>query len=121
MPLDTHTKILATIGPSSATKEQIAKLIDAGADAFRINFSHGTYKEHEQRIKIIRKLEKEKGRLITILADLQGPKLRVGDFAAEKVLLKDGQKFILDANPKPGDEKRVCLPHKEIFSAQIDQ
>lgn len=117
MPLDTHTKILATIGPSSATKEQIAKLIDAGADAFRINFSHGTYKEHEQRIKIIRKLEKEKGRLITILADLQGPKLRVGDFAAEKVLLKDGQKFILDANPKPGDEKRVCLPHKEIFSA----
>lgn len=117
MPIDTHTKILATIGPSSATKEQIAKLIDAGADAFRINFSHGTYKEHAERIKIIRKLEKEKGRLLTIVADLQGPKLRVGEFAEDKVLLKEGQKFILDMNPELGNEKRVCLPHKDIFAA----
>ena len=117
MPLDTHTKILATIGPSSATKEEIAKLIDAGADAFRINFSHGTHAEHKERIKIIRSLEKEKGRLISILADLQGPKLRVGDFKDGKVLLTEGQKFVLDMNPKPGDETRVCLPHKEIFEA----
>jgi len=117
MPIDTHTKILATIGPSSAGKEQIAKLIDAGADAFRINFSHGTYKEHAERIKYIRKLEKEKGRLITIVADLQGPKLRVGDFAQDKVLLKEGQKFVLDLKTDLGDEKRVCLPHKEIFNA----
>ena len=64
MPIDTHTKILATIGPSSATKELIAQLVDAGADAFRINFSHGTYKEHAERIKYIRKLEKEKGQVI---------------------------------------------------------
>jgi pyruvate kinase len=117
MPIDSHTKILATIGPSSATKEQIAKLIDAGADAFRINFSHGTHAEHKQRIKIIRQLEKEKGRLISILADLQGPKLRVGNFKEDKVLLKEGQKFVLDMKPEAGDNKRVCLPHKEIFAA----
>ncbi len=117
MPTDTHTKILATIGPSSATKEDIAKLIDAGADAFRINFSHGTHAEHKKRIKLIRQLEKEKGRFISILADLQGPKLRVGTFKEDKVLLKEGQTFTLDLNPEAGDDKRVCLPHKEIFAA----
>lgn len=117
MPTDTHTKILATIGPSSATREQLEKLIDAGADAFRINFSHGTHSEHKARIKIIRELEKEKGRFISILADLQGPKLRVGCFKNESVMLKEGQEFVLDLNPELGDEKRVCLPHKEIFEA----
>lgn len=117
MPTDTHTKILATIGPSSSTREQLEKLIDAGADAFRINFSHGTHAEHKARVKIIRQLEKEKGRFISILADLQGPKLRVGTFREDKVLLKDGQTFTLDMNPEPGDDKRVCLPHKEIFAA----
>lgn len=117
MPVDTHTKILATIGPSSATREQLSKLIDAGCDAFRVNFSHGTHKEHKERIKLIRQLEKEKGRLISILADLQGPKLRVGNFKEDKVLLKEGQKFRLDLDAKPGDETRVCLPHKEIFEA----
>ena len=117
MPTDTHTKILATIGPSSATHEQLENLIDAGADAFRVNFSHGTHAEHKQRVKIIRQLEKEKGRFISILADLQGPKLRVGTFKEDKVLLKEGQTFTLDMNPEPGDDKRVCLPHKEIFEA----
>ncbi len=117
MPTDSHTKILATIGPSSSTREQLEKLIDAGADAFRINFSHGTHAEHKERVKIIRQLEKEKGRFISILADLQGPKLRVGTFKEDKVLLKDGQTFTLDMNPEPGDDKRVCLPHKEIFAA----
>ena len=117
MPTDTHTKILATIGPSSATRQQLSDLLDAGVDGFRVNFSHGTHEEHKQRIKIIRSLEKEKGRLIAILADLQGPKLRVGNFKEDKVLLKEGQKFVLDMNPKLGDETRVCLPHKEIFEA----
>mgnify|MGYP001028328103 FL=1 len=117
MPQDTHTKILATIGPSSATREQIEKLIDAGADAFRINFSHGTHEEHKERVKIIRQLEKEKGRFISILADMQGPKLRVGVFREDKVLLKEGQTFVLDMSPEPGDDKRVTLPHKEIFQA----
>lgn len=117
MPTDSHTKILATIGPSSSTKEQLSKLIDAGVDAFRINFSHGTHAEHKARIKVIRRLEKEKGRLISILADLQGPKLRVGVFKEDKVLLQEGQKFVLDLKPEPGDAERVCLPHKEIFAA----
>lgn len=117
MPIDTHTKILATIGPSSASKEQLEKLIDAGADAFRINFSHGTHAEHKARVKIIRELEKEKGRFISILADLQGPKLRVGTFRNDSVLLKEGQTFVLDLDPEPGDDSRVCLPHKEIFQA----
>ena len=117
MPIDTHTKILATIGPSSASKEQIEKLIDAGADAFRINFSHGTHAEHKARVKILRQLEKEKGRFISILADLQGPNLRVGTFRNDSVLLKEGQTFVLDLDPEPGDDARVCLPHKEIFQA----
>lgn len=117
MPLRTKTKILATIGPSSASKEQIEKLIDAGADAFRVNFSHGTHEEHRDRINFIRKLEKQKGRYISILADLQGPKLRVGNFKGEGVLLKEGQKFRLDLDSTLGDENRVCLPHKEIFEA----
>ena len=117
MPFGTHTKILATIGPSSATKEKIAELIDGGADAFRINFSHGTYDEHKERIKIIRKLEKEKGKVIAILADMQGPKLRVGNFKEEKVWLEEGQRFTFDMKNTLGDASRVCLPHKEIFAA----
>ena len=115
MPQQTHTNILATLGPSSASREQIEKLIDAGADAFRINFSHGTHEEHKERVAIIRKLEKEKGRYISILADLQGPKLRVGDFVKKEVYLREGASFILDMDKAPGDETRVCLPHKEIF------
>ncbi len=118
MPLRTKTKILATIGPSSASKEQIEKLIDAGVDAFRVNFSHGTHEEHKERVGYIRKLEKEKGRFISILADMQGPKLRVGVFAnGQGVDLQEGQKFRLDLDSTPGDEKRVNLPHKEIFAA----
>lgn len=117
MPQKTHTKILATIGPSSATREQIEKLIDAGADAFRINFSHGTHAEHKERVNIIRKLEKEKGIFISILADMQGPKLRVGEFKNGQEVLKEGSKFILDMDKAPGDVTRVNLPHKEIFAA----
>lgn len=117
MPQKTHTKILATIGPSSATREQIEKLMDAGADAFRINFSHGTHEEHKERVNIIRKLEKEKGVFVSILADMQGPKLRVGDFAKKEVLLREGAIFVLDMDKTPGDVSRVQLPHKEIFQA----
>lgn len=119
MPHKTHTKILATIGPSSSSKEQIEKLIDAGCDAFRFNFSHGTHDEHKERYEIVRKLAKEKNLHITIVADLQGPKLRVGEFANGSVLLKEGQKFVLDMDHVPGNEDRVELPHKEIFEALI--
>ncbi|MFV0626799.1 MAG: pyruvate kinase [Alphaproteobacteria bacterium] len=117
MAKKTHTNILATIGPASGTKELLEKLLDAGADAFRMNFSHGTHAEHKERFQTIRKLEKEKGKYISILADMQGPKLRVGKFRNDKVLLKEGQVFTLDMNPALGDEIRVCLPHKEIFQA----
>ena len=117
MPQKTKTNILATIGPSSATKEVIEKLIDAGADAFRFNFSHGTHAEHKERYDIVRKLSKEKGIHITLIADMQGPKLRVGVFKDGKVTLKEGQKFMLDMDKAEGDSTRVNLPHPEIFKA----
>jgi len=117
MPKKTSTHILATIGPSSADKNVIAQLIDAGADAFRFNFSHGTHKEHKQRYNIVRRLAKEKGVFTTIVADLQGPKLRVGQFENNKIMLKEGTAFTLDMKNELGNEQRVTLPHKEIFAA----
>lgn len=117
MPQQTKTKILATIGPASASKEQIEKLLDAGVDGFRFNFSHGTHAEHKERYELVRKLAKAKKRHVSILADMQGPKLRVGDFKDGQVLLKEGQDFILDLDTTLGDEKRVNLPHPEIFAA----
>lgn len=117
MPRKTYTHILATLGPSSEDEEKISALIDAGADAFRFNFSHGTHKEHKERFAIVRKLAKQKSLNIAIVADLQGPKLRVAEFKKDKVLLKEGQKFVLDMRQELGDETRVCLPHKEIFAA----
>ena len=96
MPKKTYTRILATIGPSSADERTISALLDAGADAFRFNFSHGTREEHKQRYDIVRRLAEEKGLFTTIVADLQGPKLRVGSFAAGSVVLKEGGEFVLD-------------------------
>lgn len=117
MPKNTYTRILATIGPSSADEKTIGDLLDAGADAFRFNFSHGTHEEHKQRYDIVRRLSEQKGLFTTIIADLQGPKLRVGEFAKGKILLKEGQTFVLDMKNEAGDETRVTLPHKEIFAA----
>jgi pyruvate kinase len=113
----TRTKIVATLGPSSSTPEQIGALFAAGVDVFRFNFSHGTHAEHGARFRIVRSLEAEAGRPIGILADLQGPKLRVGAFAAGRVELHTGQAFHLDLDPGPGDGERVTLPHPEIFEA----
>lgn len=112
-----RTKIIATLGPASATPEMITHLFLAGADLFRLNFSHGTHEEHAARIEIIRAIEKKQGRPIGILADVQGPKLRVGKFAAGRVQLQAGQQFTLDTNPASGDTRRVCLPHPEIIAA----
>ena len=89
----------------------------AGADAFRVNMSHGTQDDHKATIAAIRGLEKALGRPTTILADLQGPKLRVGTFADGKIELKTGARFRLDRDPTAGDATRVCLPHREIFAA----
>lgn len=116
-PRSRKVRILATLGPASDTKEKIRELAEAGADAFRLNMSHGTHEDHAQRVAIIRSLEQELGRPTTILADLQGPKLRVGKFAEGKAELSKGQTFIFDREDAPGDASRVTLPHREIFEA----
>jgi pyruvate kinase len=110
-----RTKILATLGPASMDDEVVAKLFEAGADIFRINMSHSSHDLLRQRVEQIRRLEQRFDRPIGILADLQGPKLRVGTFAKGKVELKAGQRFTLDSDPTPGDETRVHLPHPEIL------
>jgi pyruvate kinase len=110
-------KILATLGPSSNTAEKINQLFLAGADLFRINMSHTSHDEMRALIKCIRDTEAAHDRPIGIVADLQGPKLRIGKFADQKVDLEVGQTFILDSDETPGDAKRVMLPHQEIFSA----
>jgi pyruvate kinase len=112
-----RTKILATLGPASSTIEVIERLYRAGADVFRLNFSHGSHEDHAARIAMIREVERKVGRPIGILADVQGPKLRVGKFQAGRVQLQTGQAFRLDLNPTPGDVRRVTLPHKEIIEA----
>ena len=111
-------KIVATLGPSSSDKETIKALWEAGADVFRLNMSHGSHAEISERHRIIREIESDTGRPIGILADLQGPKLRVGVFANEDgEELEVGQAFRLDLDDAPGDGTRVQLPHKEIFEA----
>ena len=110
-------RILATLGPASDTPEMIEKLFCAGADAFRVNMSHGEQADKVQLIANIRALEKAYNRPTTILVDLQGPKLRVGTFAGGKVELKTGAQFRLDTNKAAGDATRAYLPHPEIFAA----
>jgi pyruvate kinase len=117
VPRTRKVRILATLGPASNTPDIIRRLIEAGADAFRINMSHGSHPDHQARIEMIRALEKELERPTTILADLQGPKLRVGKFGGDKVMLEHGQSFVFDRDAAPGDAKRVNLPHREIFEA----
>ncbi|RJF86069.1 pyruvate kinase [Sphingomonas cavernae] len=116
-PRNRKVRVLATLGPASNTPEMIRKLYVAGADAFRINMSHGSHEGHARVIAAIRELEKELGRAMTILVDLQGPKLRVGRFAGGSVMLETGKPFLLDRDKAPGDENRVNLPHPEIFEA----
>ncbi|MGI9393829.1 MAG: pyruvate kinase, partial [Boseongicola sp.] len=117
MPRQRNVKIVATLGPASDDYETIRSLFDAGADVFRLNMSHGTHAEIGERHRIIREIEKDTGRPIGILADLQGPKLRVGVFANSEEELEEGQQFRLDLDKAEGDATRVQLPHKEIFEA----
>jgi len=112
-----NTRIVATLGPASSSPQMIWALWEAGADVFRLNFSHGSHADHLARFEAIRRLEAELGRPIAILADLQGPKLRLGVFKAGKVVLEPGQTFRLDLSPEPGDSSRAPLPHPEILSA----
>ena len=114
-PRGRKVKILATLGPASREPEMIARLLQAGADAFRVNMSHGDHATHEQTIAAIRAVEKDFGRPVAVLCDLQGPKLRVGAFRDGRAVIRHGSHFVLDSNPEPGDENRVCLPHPELF------
>ncbi len=111
------TKILATLGPASSSEDMIARLFEAGADVFRLNFSHGTHEEHRERFQAVRALEKQVGRPIAMLLDLQGPKLRLGRFADGCARFEVGDRFRLDLSSDPGDAERAPLPHPEIFAA----
>ena len=112
-----NVKIVATLGPASSDYKTIRALFEAGADVFRLNMSHGTHAEQKARYDIIRQIETDTGRPIAVLADLQGPKLRVGVFASGAHDLEEGDKFRFDLSDQPGDGSRVQLPHPEIFAA----
>ncbi|ADZ69293.1 pyruvate kinase [Polymorphum gilvum] len=112
-----RVKILATLGPSSSDQASIEKLYQAGADVFRINMSHADHALMRELVGRIRAVEDAVRRPIGILADLQGPKLRVGKFTDGPVVLEDGATFVLDSDPAPGDVTRVHLPHPEILRA----
>ncbi|MDJ1158301.1 pyruvate kinase [Chelatococcus sp. SYSU_G07232] len=112
-----RVKILATLGPASNEPAMIARLFEAGADVFRINMSHMSKDELAERVAAIRSVEEKYGRPIGILVDLQGPKLRVGTFDGDAAMLAAGDRFVLDADPRPGNAKRVHLPHPEILES----
>ena len=114
-----NAKIVATLGPASSDKETVRQLFLAGVDVFRLNFSHGSHEDHRARFNALRELEEETGRPIAILADLQGPKLRVSTFANGPVNLLEGAAFRLDLDTTPGTVERVGLPHPEIFAALV--
>ena len=114
-PRGRKVKILATLGPASRQPEMIEKLLRAGADAFRVNMSHGDHETHAATIAAIRAVEKDLGRPVAVLCDLQGPKLRVGTFKESRAVIRHGSHFTFDRDPAPGDETRVCLPHPELF------
>lgn len=109
-----HTKIVATLGPASSDAQTIERLIEAGVDVFRLNFSHGKTEDHINRAELIRAAAHQAGRTVGILADLQGPKIRIGKFAEGKVTLSKGQEFILDADCEVGDVERVGLDYKDL-------
>ena len=115
MKRNRKAKILATLGPASSSSDIIENIFKAGCDVFRLNFSHGSVETHRQNLKSIRNLEEKYDHATCVLADLQGPKLRVSDFKNTQEELKKGQKFILDTNSALGDDKRVNFPHSEIY------
>ncbi|HPD82989.1 MAG: pyruvate kinase [Alphaproteobacteria bacterium] len=112
-----QTKIVATLGPASGSPEMMRALFEAGVDMFRLNFSHGSHEAHARNVETARALEKEFDRPIALLADLQGPKLRLGNFTNGSVDLMEGQDFRFDLDSKLGDETRVELPHPEVIEA----
>ncbi len=115
-----NAKIIATLGPATSNAATIRALFDLGADVFRLNFSHGSHDDHRANVGFIREIERDTGRPIGVLMDLQGPKLRLGEFEGGAAKLKTGQTFRLDLSGGLGDASRAPLPHKEIFQALSD-
>lgn len=109
-----RTKIVATLGPASSTPEVLERMINAGVDVVRINFSHGTREEHMEHAELARSLARAAGQTVGVLADLQGPKIRIGKFEDGKITLKAGDKFVLDAECEMGDQEKVGLDYKEL-------
>src|SRR5580765_8266612 len=109
-----RTKIVATLGPASSDKKTLERMIEAGLDVVRMNFSHGTAKEHGERVELVRALARKAGRSVGVLVDLQGPKIRIGRFERDRIVLNSGDKFVLDAECKMGDATRVGLDYKNL-------
>lgn len=109
-----RTKIVATLGPASSAPEVLERMINAGVDVVRINFSHGTREEHIEHAELARSLARAAGQTVGVLADLQGPKIRIGKFEHGKITLKAGDKFVLDAECEMGDQEKVGLDYKEL-------
>ncbi|HAB67994.1 MAG TPA: pyruvate kinase, partial [Gammaproteobacteria bacterium] len=111
-----RTKIVATLGPASDRPGVLKRLLEAGVDVCRLNFSHGSADDHRRRAKDVRAIAAEIGRTVAILADLQGPKIRIARFQDQSVLLTAGASFILDAElgPTDGDETQVGLDYREL-------
>ena len=116
-PPHRNAKIIATIGPATASEKAIRALWEAGANVFRLNFSHGSHEDHRGAHTALRALEQESGRPVSILADLQGPKFRIGEIAGGKVKINPGDRFTLDLDEAPGNLRRAPLPHAELFRA----
>ncbi len=109
-----RTKIVATLGPASSDPTTLAQMIDAGLDVVRLNFSHGTAREHQQRVELVRALARKAGRAVGVLVDLQGPKIRIGRFEKDRIVLAPGAKFILDAECKLGNQTKVGLDYANL-------
>jgi pyruvate kinase len=112
--MNRRTKIVCTLGPASTDPKVLARMIDAGMDVVRINFSHGTSEEHAKRVEMVRSLARAAGRTIGVLMDLQGPKIRIGRFEHGKTILEPGAKFILDAACRLGNDERVGLDYESL-------
>jgi len=110
------TKIVATLGPACSNPEVLRRMLAAGVDVVRLNFSHGTGTDHVERARLVREVARAQGREVAIMADLQGPKIRIGRFAEGKVELVPGARFILDADCELGDATRVGLDYRELVN-----
>jgi len=113
-------KILATLGPASRSPDTMRLLHDVGVDAFRLNFSHGSHEDHAASVKAIRKIQKDTGNPICIVADMQGPKLRCGTFEDGKIELRYGETIEIRQGKEPGSDGLIIMPHPELMTAMVE-